>query len=127
MAGIRYGCCVAGVPGVHSGPEAPLPARMAMGKVVRCAECRKVFDDVEELEDLRNNDSICLVCNAPIEVADWDRVLASYDEDEDLDDLDDDDIEDPLDDDFANWGDDLEDDDFGVDDDVDDLEDDDDL
>jgi hypothetical protein len=94
-----------------------------MGKVVRCAECRKVFDDIEELEDLRNNDSICLSCNAPIEVADWDRVLASYDEDEDLDDLDDDDLEDDLDDDFASWDDDLDDDDFGIgDDDVDDLE-----
>jgi len=104
--------------------EVPLePARIAMGKVVRCAECRKVFDDIEELEDLRNNDSICLVCNAPIEVADWDRVLASYDEeDEDLDDLDDDDIEDSLDDDFGSWDDDLDEDDFGVADDADDVD-----
>jgi hypothetical protein len=99
---------------------------IAMGKVVRCPECRKVFDDIEELEDLRSNDSICLVCNAPIEVADWDRVLASYEEDEDLDDLDDDDIEDSLDDDFGGWDDDdLDDDDIRVEDDVDDLEEDD--
>ena len=100
-----------------------------MGKVVRCAECRKVFDDIEELEDLRSNDSICLVCNAPIEVADWDRVLASYEDDEDLDDLDDDDIE-GLDDDFGAWDEDLDDDDdfgVGVGDDVDDLDDDEDL
>ncbi len=98
-----------------------------MGKVVRCPECRKVFDAIEELEDLRSNDSICLVCNAPIEVADWDRVLASYDEDEDLDDLDEDDIDDDLDEDFGSWDDDLDDDDdFEVGDDVDDLDEDDD-
>lgn len=100
-----------------------------MGKVVRCAECRKVFDDIEELEDLRSNDSICLVCNAPIEVADWDRVLASYEDDEDLDDLDDEDVE-GLDEDFGAWDEDLDDDDdfgAGVGDDVEDLEEDDDL
>jgi len=61
-----------------------------MGKVVRCPECAKVYRDVEELEELRDNDSICIVCNAPIEVSDWDRILASWEDEEDLDDVDDD-------------------------------------
>ena len=47
-----------------------------MGKVVRCPECSKVYRDPDELEELRDNDSICMVCNAPIEVSDWDRILA---------------------------------------------------
>ena len=59
-----------------------------MGKVIRCPECSELYRTLERLEDLRDNDSVCLVCNSPIEVADWDRVLASY-EDEDLDDVDD--------------------------------------
>lgn len=58
---------------------------MLMGKVVSCEECRKAYRNLEALEDLRDNDSICLVCNNPIEVEDWDRVLASY-EDDDYDD-----------------------------------------
>ena len=57
-----------------------------MGKVVHCEECHKIYRDVEALEDLRDNDGICLVCNNPIEVEDWDRVLASYAED-DFDDV----------------------------------------
>ena len=56
-----------------------------MGKVVRCPECGRVYRDPEELEELRDNDSICMVCNAPIEVSDWDRILASWEEAEDLD------------------------------------------
>ena len=59
-----------------------------MGKSVRCPECGEVYRTLVRIEDLRDNDSICLVCNAPIEVADWDRVLASYEED-DFDDVDD--------------------------------------
>jgi hypothetical protein len=59
-----------------------------MGKVIRCPECGEVYRMLERLEDLRDNDGVCLVCNAPIEVADWDRVLASY-EDDDLDDVED--------------------------------------
>ena len=77
-----------------------------MGRAVRCSECGTVLDNREELEDLRDNDSICLVCNAPVEVADWDQVLASYDEDEDLDDLDEDDINEHFDEDF-DWDEDL--------------------
>ena len=60
-----------------------------MGKTVRCRECSKVYRNPEELEELRDNDSICMVCNAPIEVADWDQVLGSWDADGDLDDVDD--------------------------------------
>jgi hypothetical protein len=66
-----------------------------MGKIVRCRECGKVYRELDELEDLRDNDSVCLVCNNTIEVADWDRVLASYeDEDAEADGDDDDDWED---------------------------------
>jgi hypothetical protein len=58
-----------------------------MGKTVHCRECGKVYRELDELEDLRDNDSVCLVCNNTIEVADWDRILASYEDDEgDLDD-----------------------------------------
>lgn len=66
------------------------PNPTAMGKIVRCRECGKVYRELDELEDLRDNDSVCLVCNNTIEVADWDRVLASY-EDEDAEGGDDDD------------------------------------
>lgn len=62
-----------------------------MGKIVRCRECGKVYRDLDELEDLRDNDSVCLVCNSTIEVPDWDRILASYEDDDgDVDDDDDD-------------------------------------
>ena len=69
-----------------------------MGKIVRCRECGKVYRELDELEDLRDNDSVCLVCNNTIEVADWDRILASYEDDEgdvddDEDDWEDDDVE----------------------------------
>jgi hypothetical protein len=60
-----------------------------MGKTVRCPECGERYRTLERLEDLRDNDSVCLVCNAPIEVVDWDRVLASYEDEDDLDDVDD--------------------------------------
>ena len=53
-----------------------------MGKIVRCRECGKVYRELDELEDLRDNDSVCLVCNNTIEVADWDRILASYEDDD---------------------------------------------
>jgi hypothetical protein len=53
-----------------------------MGKTVHCRECGKVYRELDELEDLRDNDSVCLVCNNTIEVADWDRILASYEDDE---------------------------------------------
>ncbi len=65
-----------------------------MGKIVRCRECGKVYRDAEELEDLRDNDSVCLVCNSTIEVADWDRVLASYEDDDEDGDVDEDDWDD---------------------------------
>lgn len=85
-----------------------------MGKIVRCRECGEVYRDLEALELLRDNDSVCTTCNNTIEVADWDRVLASYEDDEGADDADDDD--DWEDDDEAadgeEDGDDLGDDDF---------------
>jgi len=66
-----------------------------MGKTVRCRECGKVYRELDELEDLRDNDSVCLVCNNTIEVTDWDRILASFEEDEgDVEDVEEDDWED---------------------------------
>lgn len=72
-----------------------------MGKTVRCPECGETYRSLDRLEDLRDNDGICLVCNAPIEVSDWDRVLASYEDDE-LDDIDDIEDLDDVDGDFAD-------------------------
>lgn len=100
-----------------------------MGKILRCRECGKVYRDLEELEDLRDNDSVCLVCNSTIEVPDWDRLLASYEDDEtdgDADDIDDDDWDDEVDgddDDADDVDDSIDDDDF---DDIDEDEDEDD-
>lgn len=74
-----------------------------MGTIVRCSECAAVYRDLEELGDLRDNDSICLRCNGPIEIADWDWLLSTWEEDPDLDD-----VEEGQD----------EDDDWGVDEDV---------
>ena len=85
-----------------------------MGKVVGCPECAKVYRDPEELEELRDNDSICMVCNAPIEVADWDRILASWEDEEDLDDVDDD-LGEDWSEDAEDFGEDLDDDDFDPD------------
>src|SRR5690606_6664726 len=66
-----------------------------MGKVIRCEECGRIYRTLEDIEDLRDNDGICMSCNAVIEVSDWDRILASYEEEEDdLDDVDDDDLDD---------------------------------
>lgn len=67
-----------------------------MGRIIRCPECGEVYRELEAVEELRDNDGICVVCNAPIEVADWDRVLSSYDDDDldDVDALDDDDDDD---------------------------------
>ena len=93
-----------------------------MGKIVKCRSCGKAYRDLEELEDLRDNDSTCLVCNDTIEVSDWDRVLASYEDDDEDGDVDDDDWDD---DDMDDMDDD--DDDDITDDDFEDLDDDDDL
>ena len=94
-----------------------------MGKIVKCRECGKSYRDPEELEDLRDNDSVCLVCNSTIEVADWDRVLASYEDDDEDSDIDDDDWDDDdvMDDDIDD-----DDDDDISDEDFDDIDDDDD-
>ena len=95
-----------------------------MGKTVRCPECGEVYRSLERIEDLRDNDGVCLVCNAPIEGTDWDKVLASY-EDEDLDDVDDleevdeldevvadEGVEEEPEEEYESWSDDDEDDDF---------------
>ena len=94
-----------------------------MGKILRCRDCGKVYRDVEELEDLRDNDSVCLVCNNTIDVADWDRVLASYEDDEgDGDDDDEDDWDDDDQDPDADGDEDDDDDDDAPDDGFEDLD-----
>jgi hypothetical protein len=92
-----------------------------MGKIIRCPECGEVYNNLEKLEDLRDNDGICLVCNGPIEVRDWDRVLASYEDEEELEDVEDDDEDD------EDWSDDDEDDEEAAGFDDDDEEDDEDF
>lgn len=102
----------------------PTETPTSMGKIVRCRECGKVYRELDELEDLRDNDSVCLVCNNTIEVADWDRVLASYEDDDGDVDEEDDDWEEEDDDEAEEAeGEDLGDEDF---DDVDEDEDEDD-
>src|SRR5262249_31218726 len=72
--------------------DSPPLTQPPMGKTVRCRECGKVYRELDELEDLRDNDSVCLVCNNTIEVTDWDRILASFEEDEgDVEDVEEDD------------------------------------
>lgn len=87
-----------------------------MGKTVHCRECGKVYRELDELEDLRDNDSVCLVCNNTIEVADWDRILASYEDDEgDVEDLDDDWDDEEEDDEDVEVEEDLDEDEFDID------------
>lgn len=79
----------------HPRERAPPDKPAIMGKSVHCKECGKVYRELDELEDLRDNDSVCLVCNNTIEVADWDRILASFEDDEgDVEDEDDEDWDD---------------------------------
>ena len=87
-----------------------------MGKTVHCRECGKVYRELDELEDLRDNDSVCLVCNNTIEVADWDRILASYEDDEgDVEDLDDDWEDEEEDEEDLEVEEEIEDEDFDID------------
>ena len=64
-----------------------------MGLVLRCDECNKSYRTLEQLEKLRDNESICLRCRALIEVDDWDELLATWEEveeeeaEEDFDDV----------------------------------------
>ena len=86
-----------------------LPFQQAiMGKSVTCKECSKVYRELDELEDLRDNDSVCLVCNNTIEVADWDRILASFEDLDDEDDWDDDDEDEDEDEDDLEAGEEVE-------------------
>jgi hypothetical protein len=89
-----------------------------MGKAVRCPECGDVYRTLERIEDLRDNDGVCLTCNSPIEVANWDRILESYEEEDmdDVDDLDDLDEDDDDEDDFDEDDEDDDDEDFEDDD-----------
>ena len=52
-----------------------------MGRIIRCPQCTEVYRDLDAIEELRDNDGACVVCNHPIEVPDWDRVLASHEDD----------------------------------------------
>ncbi|MFM1873746.1 MAG: hypothetical protein RL398_3168 [Planctomycetota bacterium] len=90
---LRRKYCLAAISRYSDGrtyrPPPLLPPNM--GKIVRCRECGEVYRDIEALELLRDNDSVCTTCNSTIEVADWDRILASYEDDEgDVDDDEDD-------------------------------------
>ena len=63
-----------------------------MARVIRCSECGKAYRTLEQLEELRENESLCLRCRALIEVDDWDEILDNWedpedDEDEDFDDM----------------------------------------
>ena len=42
----------------HSSPPNPHAQLSKMGKVVNCLECAKVYRNLEELEDLRDNDEV---------------------------------------------------------------------
>ncbi len=106
--------------GGTSGPSATSTKRKNgtdMGKVIRCEECGRAYRTLDDIEDLRDNDGICMSCNAVIEVSDWDRILASY-EDEDLDDVDDEDEDEEEEEDEEDEEEDLEDLDEDVEEDV---------
>ena len=49
-----------------------------MGKTIRCDSCRKSYRTLKALEALHENDGICLECENPIEVEDWDAVMDSW-------------------------------------------------
>ena len=107
----------------HPAKDSETEPRNLMGKPIRCPECGEVYRTLDRVEDLRDNDGVCLVCNAPIEVANWDRILESYEEEDDLDDvdeLDDLDDEDELEDDEEDVE---EEDDFAIDEEEDEDED----
>ncbi len=51
-----------------------------MGKTIRCDTCNRSYRTLKAVEALRDNDGVCLECENPIEVEDWDEVVESYDE-----------------------------------------------
>ncbi|MCI0589189.1 MAG: hypothetical protein L0323_20430 [Planctomycetes bacterium] len=51
-----------------------------MGKTIRCDTCNRSYRTLKAVEALRDNDGVCLECENPIEVEDWDEVVDSYDE-----------------------------------------------
>jgi len=55
-----------------------------MGIEIVCPECGRIYRTREQLEMLKDNESLCLKCRAFIDVDDWDEIMASLD-DEDID------------------------------------------
>jgi hypothetical protein len=51
-----------------------------MGKTIRCDSCNKSYRTLKAIEALRENDGVCLECDNPIEVEDWDEVVDSWGE-----------------------------------------------
>ncbi|MGH7151161.1 MAG: hypothetical protein ACREIU_10700, partial [Planctomycetota bacterium] len=51
-----------------------------MGKSIRCDTCNRSYRTLKAVEALRDNDGVCLECETPIEVEDWDEVVESWEE-----------------------------------------------
>lgn len=49
-----------------------------MGKTIRCDSCRKSYRTLKAVEALHENDGVCLECENPIEVEDWDAIMDSW-------------------------------------------------
>ncbi|HET6203123.1 MAG TPA: hypothetical protein VFI25_10025 [Planctomycetota bacterium] len=49
-----------------------------MGKTIRCDTCNRSYRSLKAVEALRDNDGVCLECDNPIDVEDWDEVVDSW-------------------------------------------------
>ena len=58
-----------------------------MGISVTCAECGKLYDELQALEELRENESVCLRCGTPVAVESWDLLLVTWEEEPEEKDL----------------------------------------
>ena len=58
-----------------------------MGMSVSCPECGLHYDQLPQLEELRENESVCLRCGLPVAVGSWDLLLASWEEEPEEKDL----------------------------------------
>jgi hypothetical protein len=76
-------------PAVRLAPGGPPPGGVLrprrgsgvdMGKTIRCDSCNKSYRTLKAVEALRENDGVCLECDNPIEVEDWDEVVDSWGE-----------------------------------------------
>ena len=47
---------------------------------ITCAKCGKSYAQQQHLEELRENESICLRCATVVKVDNWDLVLVSWEE-----------------------------------------------